>query len=55
MECIYVMIPLPLKQGLKPYRKGNCQVLIDGYDSTSTKTRIETNKSVALLHLQGWL
>jgi len=36
------MIPLPLKQGLKHAKNSAGKRLENRYDSTSTKTRIET-------------
>jgi len=36
------MTPLPPKQGLKRRGHNHCVVLLRSYDTTSTKTRIET-------------
>ena len=43
------MIPLPLKQGLKQQECKNIVFKNVSYDSTSTKTRIETGTIVALV------
>jgi len=39
----YVMTPLPPKQGLKQYQDERKNSRHSGYDTTSTKTRIETH------------
>jgi len=55
-QSVEVMIPLPLKQGLKLSDVGRVDVLAGkSYDSTSTKTRIETRIFSRKPGIAGWL